>query len=83
MHSALAGFLGGAENMPGSWDEEFDVGLMANSFRIHSGRRADVAAMKLLFGDSVGQTDYFHTVCDAADRANQKQVEESDGDDDE
>jgi len=73
----------GAENMPGSWDEEFDVGLMANSFRIHSGRRADVAAMKLLFGDSVGQTDYFHTVCDAADRANQKEVEESDGDDDE
>ncbi len=73
----------GAENMPGSWDEEFDVGLMANSFRIHSGRRADVAAMKLLFGDSVGQTDYFQAVCDAADRANQKEVEENDEDDDE
>lgn len=73
----------GAENMPGSWDEEFDVGLMASSFRIHSGRRADVAAMKLLFGDSVGQTDYFQAVCDTADRANQKEVDESDEDDDE
>jgi hypothetical protein len=28
-----------------------------------------------------GQTDYFQAVCDAADRANQKEVEESDEDD--
>jgi hypothetical protein len=56
----------GAHNMPKHWEEDFDIGLLDGSFSIHSADPEYVAAMRLVFGESVGDTGYFYEVMEAA-----------------
>ena len=56
----------GTRNMPGSWYEDFDIGLLEGSFSIHSANPDDIAAMRSVFGESVGDTGYFYDVMEAA-----------------
>jgi CO/xanthine dehydrogenase FAD-binding subunit len=56
----------GTRNMPGSWYEDFDIGLLDGSFSIHSANPDDIAAMRSVFGDYVGNTGYFDDVMEAA-----------------
>lgn len=49
-------------NMPGSWCEEFDISLLKDAFTIHSSDKEDIAAMRSLFGDSVGNTDLYDQI---------------------
>ncbi len=66
----IAGLGSGAEvaasNMPKHWEENFDIGLLEGSFSIHSADPDYVAAMRLVFGESVGDTGYFYEVMEAA-----------------
>lgn len=56
----------GTPNMPCSWYEEFDIGLLEGAFSIHSADPADVNAMRSLFGECVGETSLFESVLEAA-----------------
>lgn len=52
-------------NMPGSWCERFPVSELSDAFSIHSSDPSDIAAMRQVFGESVGQISLFHEVMDA------------------
>ena len=67
----------GTLNMPGSWSEEFHISKLAHSFTIYSDAPDDVANMRELFGESVGNTDYFDLVLYDLDEGN---FDDSDGD---
>lgn len=54
----------GTPNMPGSWYEEFDIGLLKYCFEIHSPWPSEINAMRNLFGDCVGETSLFSKVLD-------------------
>jgi hypothetical protein len=54
----------GTPNMPGSWYEEFDIGLLKYCFKIHSPWPSEINAMRNLFGDCVGETSLFSKVLD-------------------
>jgi hypothetical protein len=56
----------GTPNMPGSWYEEFEIGLLDGAFSIHSADPDDVSAMRSLFGNKVGETSLFDSVLEAA-----------------
>lgn len=63
-------------NMPGSWNEEYDISLLEDAFSIHSDSPDDVNSMRNLFGDSVGNTDLLDMVLDSEDYDNDEYEED-------
>ena len=49
-------------NMPGDWCEEFSISLLKDAFTIHSSDKEDIAAMRSVFGDSVGNTELYDQI---------------------
>lgn len=54
-------------NMPGDWCEEFDISLLKDAFTIHSSGKEDIAAMRSVFGDSVGNTELYDQIVEGED----------------
>jgi hypothetical protein len=78
----LAGLRSGVEigtpNMPGSWYEEFEIGLLEGAFSIHSADPNNVFAMRSLFGNKVGETSLFESALEAASKDESKSSEYTD-----
>lgn len=58
-------------NMPGDWCEEFDISLLKDAFTIHSSDKEDIAAMRSVFGDSVGNTELYDQIVEGEDEEDQ------------
>ena len=58
-------------NMPGSWEEDYDISLLQDAFSIHSDNPDDINSMRNLFGDSVGNTDLLSMVLDSGDESDE------------
>ncbi|MDA8736362.1 hypothetical protein N9M57_03170 [Opitutales bacterium] len=58
-------------NMPGDWCEEFDISLLKDAFTIHSSGKEDIAAMRSVFGDSVGNTELYDQIVEGEDEEDQ------------
>ena len=54
-------------NMPGSWNEEYDISRLEDAFSIHSDNPDDINSMRNLFGNSVGNTDLLNMVLESED----------------
>jgi formylglycine-generating enzyme required for sulfatase activity len=66
----IAGLRSGARvrarNLPDGREEEFEIGRLEGAFSIYSEDPGDIAAMRSVFGEQVGQTGYFADVIEAA-----------------
>jgi len=58
-------------NMPGDWCEEFSISLLKDAFTIHSSDKEDIAAMRSVFGDSVGNTELYDQIVEGEDEEDQ------------
>ena len=58
-------------NMPGDWCEEFSISLLKDAFTIHSSDKEDIAAMRSVFGDSVGNTELYGQIVEGEDEEDQ------------
>ena len=63
-------------NMPGDWWEEFDISLLKDAFTIHSSGKEDIAAMRLVFGDAVGNIELYDQIVEDEDEEDQHDTDQ-------